>query len=97
MVACDACGSAALVQWTRRLTVDELAAIPAAHGGPNPDSVMAVFACGSHAISAELGGLVHGALCAGPASSTLPNCDCTPEPAPEPEPEPAPPELPAGW
>jgi hypothetical protein len=97
MAVCEACGSSALVQWCRRASEAECAAIPAEQGGPSADAIMAVYACGSHAISAELASLVHGAGCSGPASSALPNCDCTPEPAAEPVSEPATPDLPPGW
>lgn len=99
MPSCGSCGSTALVVWNRRPTADELAAIPAEHGGESAtaaNTLVPVYACGSHAISAELGALTHGALCSGPASAALPNCDCTPEPLPEPEPEPAG-VLPEGW
>lgn len=81
MPACDNCGSSALVVWNRRQA---------------EDAVTPVYACGSHSISAELAALVHGALCSGPNSSVLPNCDCTPEPAPEPDTEPVA-TLPEGW
>jgi hypothetical protein len=100
MPACANCGSAALVQWVRRPSEAELAAIPAAQGGDSAtaqNTTMAVYACGSHAIAADIAGLVHAATCSGPLSATLPNCDCTPEPAPQqPAEEPAP-NLPAGW
>jgi hypothetical protein len=99
MPACGACGSTALVVWTRRPSEAELAAIPAEHGGESAtatNTTVAVYACGSHAISADLGALVHQALCAGPSSPALPDCTCTPEPAPVAVPEPVQ-ELPAGW
>jgi hypothetical protein len=94
MAACEACGSSALVQWRRRPSEAELEAIP---GEPDPQSTMAVYACGSHAITADLASLVHGAACSGPASNALPNCDCTPEPRPEPAPDPVASLLPPGW
>lgn len=80
MPACDNCGSSALVQWRRRLTAEEIAASPTNHAPADADSVYAVYACGSHAISGELGALIHQAVCSGPLSVSLPNCDCTPEP-----------------
>lgn len=98
MSACGACGGTALVVWQRRAKPEELAAIPRAHGGPNQEAVSAVYACGSHAISAELGSLIHQPTCSGPSSAQLPACDCTPEPLPVPTvPEPVPPAMPDGW
>lgn len=99
MAACGNCGSTALVMWVRRPTAEELAAIPPAHGGESAtasNTTVPVYACGSHAISLELAGLVHTAICSGPLSNGLPNCDCTPEPAPVSPPDPVP-ALPAGW
>jgi hypothetical protein len=99
MAACGNCGSSALVQWVRRPTADELAAIPDNQGGATAtaeNTTVAVYACGSHAISQELAGLVHQAVCAGPTSTVLPNCTCAPVPWPESDPEPTT-GLPAGW
>jgi hypothetical protein len=99
MAACDNCGSAALVMWNRRPTDAELSAIPEWHGGSTAtgaNTTVPVYACGSHAISVGLAGLIHGSACSGPLCSTLPDCDCTPEPAPAPEPEPVV-TLPEGW
>jgi hypothetical protein len=73
---------------------------PPPNFGPLPtatDVAVAVYACVPHAISAEDAARVHQADCAGPASTTLPACGCTPEPLPEPEPAPAAPDLPPGW
>lgn len=98
-ISCGACGSTALVVWNRRPTAAELEAIPAQFGGEDAtaaNTTVAVYACGSHAISLELAGLIHGPLCSGPLCSALPNCDCTPEPVQEPEPEPVA-LLPDGW
>lgn len=99
MPACGNCGSTALVGWIRRPTDAELAAIPPEQGGEFAtvsNTTVPVYACGSHAISADLASLIHGALCSGPASAALPNCDCTPEPAPAADPEPVA-VLPEGW
>jgi hypothetical protein len=99
MPTCGACGSSALVGWIRRPTESELAAIPVQHGGESADATnttVPVYACGSHAIAADLGSLVHQALCAGPSSPALPDCTCTPEPAPVAVPDPVQ-ELPEGW
>lgn len=66
--------------------------------GPMPDTTdytMAVYACGPHAIGMDAAALVHAADCAGPNSTTLPACGCTPEPAVS-TPLPAQ-ELPAHW
>ncbi|MFF7142229.1 hypothetical protein ACFZB5_13405 [Streptomyces nodosus] len=69
--------------------------------GPLPtqkDILIAVFACGAHAISMDLAALVHAANCTAPDPAVLPGCNCTPEAPPEPEPlhvEPAP--LPDHW
>jgi hypothetical protein len=67
--------------------------------GPMPtmaDYTHAVYACGPHAIGKDAAALVHAADCAGPNSTVLPDCGCTPEPAPAPVPLPAQ-ELPAHW
>jgi hypothetical protein len=60
------------------------------------DYVRAVYACGQHAIGIDAAALVHQATCAGPNSTILPSCGCTPEPTPEPEPVVEQP-LPAHW
>lgn len=57
--------------------------------GPLPtttDTTVPVYACGPHAISRDLGALVHASDCTAPDPSLLPGCNCTPEPAPAPEP-----------
>ncbi len=112
------CTEKPLVQWRRRLTLDELAVELAIEQGkrdaafllrdtqkpppvvaPMPtglDYTRAVHACGQHAIGIDAAALVHQANCAGPNSTTLPGCGCTPEPAPEPEPVVEQP-LPAHW
>lgn len=67
--------------------------------GPMPDTsdyTRAVYACGPHAIGKDAAALVHAADCAGPNSTALPDCGCTPEPGPEPAPLPAQ-ELPTHW
>lgn len=62
---------------------------PAPVFGPLPtqqDTTIAVLACGPHAISMDTAALVHAATCTAPNVTTLPVCNCTPEPAPPPEP-----------
>jgi hypothetical protein len=107
--SCIGCTATPLVQWQRRPTTDELAAIvtveqsrrdavlgaadpqqPAPEFGALPteaDTLIAVFACGQHAIGQDLAALVHAADCTAPDPATLPGCNCTPEPAPAPQPE----------
>lgn len=51
------------------------------------DTVVAVLACGIHAISMDLAAHVHGAVCTAPNLVTLPGCNCTPEPLPAPSPD----------
>ncbi|MFE9127108.1 hypothetical protein ACFYOF_17085 [Streptomyces sp. NPDC007148] len=50
------------------------------------DTEVAVYACGSHAITMDLASLVHASTCTAPNNENLPACDCTPEPPPEPSP-----------
>ncbi|MGW2692321.1 hypothetical protein ACWC3Y_10720 [Streptomyces sp. NPDC001296] len=57
--------------------------------GPLPtqqDVLIAVFACGGHAIGMDLAALVHGPDCTAPDPALLPGCNCIPEPPPKPEP-----------
>lgn len=100
---CDACGQAAVVQWSRRPTADQLDALRAGLPPSEADrltastAVVAAHACPAHAITPTLAARVHAAACAAPAEGQ--HCTCTPEPLPvldpfEPE---APAELPAGW
>lgn len=92
---CNACGATAVVQWQRRPTEPELADYVAAeqarqtelglppeqHRLPTAaDTVIAVFSCGTHAISVDLSTRVHASNCTAPNVADLPGCDCTPEP-----------------
>lgn len=92
MPVCEACGSSALVVWNRRPNDAELSEIPELDSG----AMVAVYACGSHAISGELAALIHASRCTGPRGNALPNCDCTPEALPAPEQDPIH-ELPESW
>lgn len=75
--SCGACGAPAAVQWQRR-------------AGGDPNDVIAVYACGEHAISMDAAAQVHAADCTAPDPKLVPACGCTPEPLPAPEPvEPA--------
>lgn len=97
---CNACGADAVVQWQRRPTDTELADFttaeqarqtvlglpPEEHRLPAADdTVIAVFACASHAIHVDLAARVHAATCRAPHEDDLPGCDCEPEPLPEPD------------
>jgi hypothetical protein len=67
--------------------------------GPLPTTAtttVPVYACVAHAISFDLGHLVHAANCSGPNSAALPKCDCTPEVAVQGG-SPSAPVMPAGW
>ncbi|MGW2936087.1 hypothetical protein ACWDA7_30515 [Streptomyces sp. NPDC001156] len=50
------------------------------------DTLIAVYACGPHAIAMDLAAVVHAADCTAPDPADLSGCNCTPEPPPEPEP-----------
>ncbi|MEV6833468.1 hypothetical protein AB0N17_02885 [Streptomyces sp. NPDC051133] len=73
---------------------DQVLAVAAPHQstpvfGPLPtaaDTTIAVYACGSHAISMNLAALVHASSCTAPDPELLPRCNCTPEPPPAPAP-----------
>lgn len=84
---CAACETTAQVQWQRRSATDA-------------DSIEAVYACGTHAISLGLAAQVHAATCTAPDPAALPGCGCTPEPVPTPQPDPQTTTtvtLPTGW
>lgn len=49
-------------------------------------SVIAVQACGRHAIGMDLAAHIHAADCTAPDPAHLPACGCTPEPLPAPTP-----------
>lgn len=107
------CDDDALVHWQRRLTADEIAVaqdlelqrradapVPFPDGIPLPDPAQythLVHACGDHAIHMDSAALIHQAQCAGPDSTTLPACDCTPGQQPTAPPAPKAPALPAHW
>ncbi|MFC8676685.1 hypothetical protein ACFUEN_28870 [Streptomyces griseorubiginosus] len=43
------------------------------------DTCVAVYACGTHAITMDAAALVHQSSCTAPNDADLPGCDCTPE------------------
>lgn len=88
------CKEAAVVHWTRRLTLQEAALVPARHR--TGDLRRVIEACARHAIGIDLAARVHAATCSGPESADLPRCDCDPEPLPGPFTV-ARPELPDHW
>ncbi|MGV9427067.1 hypothetical protein ACWDO7_22625 [Streptomyces sp. NPDC003656] len=62
------------------------------------DTLIAVYACGRHAITLEAAAHIHQSCCTAPNDADLPGCDCTPEPLPTaPETEEPRIELPAHW
>jgi hypothetical protein len=68
-----ACGLTAVLQWQRWASEAEYAAVPATH--QIGAATIAVFACASHALSAEASVFVHQAACAWPAA-----CSCKADP-----------------
>jgi hypothetical protein len=83
MPACTLCGTPAVVQWQRRPTDSELAALIALDNPGIPptatNTTVAVYACVGHSIAFELASLVHQSSCSAPDPVTLPDCNCTPE------------------
>lgn len=77
------CGQAAVLQWIRQMTAAELAIAQA--NVPNPvlvtaeNSMVAVFGCAAHQISADLACLCHQSTCSAP-----PTCNCSPMSDPNP-------------
>lgn len=59
--------------------------LPPPQFGPMPtpeDCVHAVWACSAHAITVNAAAHVHAKDCVAPDLTTLPTCNCTPEPIP---------------
>jgi hypothetical protein len=61
------------------------------------DTVVAVYGCVQHAVSADLAPFVHQSVCTAPNPASLPKCDCAPEPLTQNAVTPPAPDLPSGW